>query len=191
MITWNDVCSALLRESDNIEQNMKLFINQFVHETGRKVQEGQNAIFQVQCYKRALAKCKADIIGLQRMHDETKERLRQKDRQLAEKDDQIKQLKRKLAMNNNYGNNWSSSNREHHGASSTNVPTRSSSTYSSSSMMNRSNSHPPSYRSEGGGFKAYARRKEERHLEEEREILNVKRNRHKLGIECANYSVRV
>ena len=112
---------------------------------------------------------KEDVIGLKRRHEEDTERMRQKDRQLAEKDRQIQQLKNMLARTTN-GNNtenggmgWPSGSRSV--PASIGVPGSSSSSPSSAAGLHRSRS----------GFQNYVRKKEERELAQEQDLMNLTR----------------
>lgn len=164
-IAWNDLCAALIREHQVQEKNIRFFVNQFVRETERKIEEGQNAMSQVHVYQKQLSTYKRDIIDFQRRHEENTERLRQKDRQLVEKDRQIQQLKSILAHNSistieNGGRSTGS------GLTSFGAPGSSSSALSSGI-----------YQSHHRGFQTYVRKKEERELAQERDLMNLSRKK--------------
>lgn len=158
-------------------------VKQFVQEAERNIEEGQNAVAQVRVYQKKLAKYKSDIIELQRQQEENKERLRQKDKQLAEKENQIQQLKSILARNNS--NNNSSNNSIRNSSGGRSIPSssngrvtatpRSSSSISSSSFLSVNHHHPSHHHHRG--FQTYVRKKEERELAEERDLMNLTRNK--------------
>ncbi|MGK3743574.1 MAG: Ca2+/Na+ antiporter [Bacillariaceae sp.] len=136
------------------------YLKQFVRETDRHIQEGQNNMKQCEIYRKQLATSKMDIMSFQKRHEDNTERLRQKDRQLVEKDRQIQQLKRMLAQNNNDTNNSGNGGRSagSSGLSSFRPPGSSSSAPSlpsSSSVIHESHHRP---------FQHYVRKKEEREV---------------------------
>lgn len=181
MTSWNDVCAALLREHQVQERNTRFFVTQFVQEAEKNIEEGQNAVVQVRAYQEKLAKYKSDIIELQRQQEENKERLRQREKQLAEKDNQIQQLKRILANSNNNGiRNSNGGGRSMPSSSSSAVrvtaPSRSSSSSSTSSLLSINHHHPPHHHNHRG-FQTYVRKKEEREMAEERDLMNLTRNK--------------
>ncbi|OEU13682.1 hypothetical protein FRACYDRAFT_242026 [Fragilariopsis cylindrus CCMP1102] len=169
-IAWNDVFAALLREHHTLERNYRFFVNQFVRETDRHSQEGHNNMRQCEIYRKQLAASKIDIISFQKRHEENTERLRQKDRQLVEKDRQIQQLKRMLAQNNNTNSSGNGGRSSGSGLSSFRPPGSSSSAASSSSSSAIHESHHRP-------FQHYVRKKEERELAQERDLLNLTRKK--------------
>lgn len=120
---------------------------------------------QVQVYQKQFVTCKRDIIEFQRRHEENTERLRQKDRQLVEKDRQIQQLKSILAHNstNTIENRGRST-----GSGSVSFGAPGSSSSASSSAI---------YQSHHRGFQTYVRKKEERELAQERDLMNLSRKK--------------
>lgn len=170
-ITWNDVCAAMIREQDALHSNTRFFVKQFVRETQNSLQEGRNAKNQVQAYRKQLVALKEDITGLKRQHEEDTERMRHKDRQLAEKDRQIHQLKAVLARN--------TSNDTGQGTRGWEPPPSSRSHPLSVGIPKPT---PSSQHSTGGerrqtmaGFENYVRKKEARELEQERDLMNLTR----------------
>jgi hypothetical protein len=130
---------------------------QFVRETDRHIQEGHNNMRQCEIYRKQLATSKIDIMSFQKRHEDNTERLRQKDRQLIEKDRQIQQLKRMLAQNNNTSNSGNGGRSAGSGLSSFRPPGSSSSAASSSSSSAIHESHHRP-------FQHYVRKKEEREV---------------------------